>query len=74
MNRDLLLLTKGDVDVIAATSISFRQWNQDDLRALQILNRECSRALQDATALDITYKLRDEIASTPDVSPDSGPE
>ena len=57
-------------DVVAATTISFRRWNQDDLRALQLLNRECSRALQDAMALDITRKLRDETAS----KPHSGPE
>jgi hypothetical protein len=58
----------------AATPISFRRWNQNDLRALQILNRDCSRVLHDATALDITRKLRGETASTPEASRDSGPE
>jgi len=50
-------------NVIASTPIRFRRWNQDDLRALQLLNRDCSRSLQDAMALDITRKLRDETAS-----------
>ena len=57
-------------DVIAATPVSFRRWNQVDLRALQLLNRDCSRALQDAMALDITRKLRDETASKPRSSPE----
>ncbi len=61
-------------DVVAATPIRFRQWNQDDLRALNLLNAECSKALQDAMALDVTRKLRDENATTSDTSGESGPE
>ncbi len=61
-------------DVIAATPIRFRQWNQDDLRALNLLNSECSKALQDAMALDVTRKLRDESASMPENASEPGPE
>ena len=57
-------------DVVAATPVGFRRWNQDDLRALELLNHDCSRALQDAMALDITRKLRDETASGPPSSPE----
>lgn len=45
-------------DVIAATPVRFHRWDQDDLRNLEILDHECSAALQVALGRDVTKKLR----------------
>ena len=45
-------------DVVASTPIRYRSWDQDDLRNLQTLNDEASRALTRALGRDVAAKLR----------------
>lgn len=49
---------KASADVVAATPVRYRRWNQDDLRNMQALDHECSAALQVALGRDVTNKLR----------------